>query len=227
MIRFNGKIICFMKTKLGFIIFILMLGSVQALYAQSFSDGDILLPAARKSGGKPLLDCLSERKTTRDFSEKEIDLQIISDLLWAAWGVNRPESGKRTAPSAVNWQEIELWLALKDNVYKYDAVSNKLVFKMTGDHRSAFGRQAFLGKVPLAIAYIADYSRMGDRSDEDKKMYASADAAFISQNIYLFCASEGMGTVVIGAVDRDKLAEVLKLGATQKVVFTQAVGYPK
>ena len=184
------------------------------------------LPKARTTGGRPLMEVLRDRKSTREFIQKEIPLQVLSDMLWAAWGVNRPESGKRTAPSAVNWQEIDVYVASARGLHRYDAFEHRLIEILSDDVRDLTGMQGFVKEAPVNLIFVADYSRMGNRSQSDKDFYSAADAGFISQNVYLFCASEGLGTVVRGAVDRDKLAQKMKLSSEQKIILAQSVGYP-
>jgi SagB-type dehydrogenase family enzyme len=183
--------------------------------------------------GRPLMQVLRERKSSRSFSSKELPLQVLSNLLWAAFGVNRPESGKRTAPSAVNWQEIDIYVAKADGLYLYDATANLLKPILSEDIRSKTTRalqpsRKSIEEAPINLIYVADFSRMGWYvSTADKNLYAAAATGFISQNVYLFCASEKMGTVVRGLVDREALAKVMKLRADQKVILAQTVGYIK
>ncbi|MCM8768354.1 MAG: SagB/ThcOx family dehydrogenase [Candidatus Omnitrophica bacterium] len=184
------------------------------------------LPKPQTTGGKPLMEVLSLRRSVREFSPQDLPSQVISDLLWAAFGLNRPESGKRTAPSAVNWQEIDIYVALSQGVYLYDAKANLLKPVVAGDHRASFGRQSFVKVAPVVLAYVADFSRMGKASQADKDFYSATDTGFISQNVYLFCASAGLNTVVLGVVDRPVLSQVLGLRPDQKIILTQPVGYP-
>lgn len=172
------------------------------------------------------MEALSNRKTSRDFASKELDLQMLSNLLWAANGINRAEDGKRTAPSAVNWQEIDIYLSLPTGVYLYNHLEHRLELFMSGDVREATGRQPFVKDVPINLIYVADFTRMADRPDDVKHWYSAADAAFIAQNVYLFSASEGLATVVRGAVDKLELKKVLKLPEHKHVVLCQSVGYP-
>jgi len=187
---------------------------------------NIQLPQPKKSGGMPLMEALANRKTTRIYSEKPLDLQILSNLLWAANGINRAESNLRTAPSAVNWQEIDIYVSLENGVYLYNAQQNSLDFFMKGDIREATGRQPFVKDAPVNLIYVVDFNRMGDRATDVKHWYSAADAAFISQNVYLFCASEGLGTVVRGAVDKEELKKIMKLPEHMHVVLCQTVGFP-
>jgi len=185
----------------------------------------IQLPEPEKTGGMPLMDALANRKTSREYSNKELDLQTLSNLLWAANGINRPDDGLRTAPSAVNWQEIDIYISLPKGVYLYNAHENTLEFYMKEDIREATGLQPFVKETPVNLVYVADFTRMGDRTEEVKHWYSAADAAFIAQNVYLFCASEGLANVVRGAVDKDELKKVMNLPEHKHVVLCHSVGY--
>jgi hypothetical protein len=186
----------------------------------------LALPAPRTEGGKPLMQALRDRMTDRSLSEQKLSLQMVSDLLWAAFGINRPESGLRTAPSAVNWQEIDIYVALSDGLFLYNASGSRLDPVLKNDIRPLTGRQDFMGRAPLVLIYTADFSRMEGASDKDKEFYSAADTGFISQNVYLFCASEGLSTVVVGYLDRDALSKAMKLRPEQRIILTQPVGYP-
>ncbi len=186
----------------------------------------IQLPAPQTDGGKPLMQVLKNRQSGREYADKAMPDQTLANLLWAADGVNRADIGKRTAPSAKNWQEIEVYVALPDGMYVYDAKANQLKLVLAGDLRGATGKQPFVKDASVNLVYIADLAKT-DGGDEDKLRYTSADAAFIAENVYLFCASEGLVTVVRGNVDRDALAKTLKLKPTQRIVLAQTVGYPK
>ncbi|HOJ40071.1 MAG TPA: SagB/ThcOx family dehydrogenase, partial [bacterium] len=198
--------------------------TVTAVIVSSQELQPISLPKPQMAGGKTLMEALSLRKSTREFSPQELPLQTLSDLLWAAFGINRPESGKRTAPSAVNWQEIDLYVATPKGVYLYEARTNQLKPVAAGDLRASFGRQPFVKTAPVVLAYVADYSKMGRASQTDKDFYSAVDTGFISQNVYLFCASAGLNTVVLGIVDRNALSQALSLKPEQKVILTQPVG---
>jgi SagB-type dehydrogenase family enzyme len=185
----------------------------------------IKLPEPQKTGGMPLMDALAQRKTSRAFSPKELDLQTLSNLLWAANGINRPDNGHKTAPSAVNWQEIDIYVSLEKGVYVYNSIENSLNLFMKGDIRESTGRQPFVKDVPVNLIYVADFTRMGDRTYEVKHWYSAADAAFIAQNVYLFCASENLATVVRGAVEKEDLKKVMNLPEHLHVVLCQSIGY--
>jgi nitroreductase len=177
-------------------------------------------------GGKPLMQALKERQSGRQFSAGKLPLQTLSDLLWAAWGVNRPD-GRRTAPSAVNAQEIDLYVTLAEGVFIFDAQAHSLKPVLDGDHRALSGTQPFVAQAPLNLIYVADFAKMRSGTDQEKMSWASAGAGFIGQNVYLFCASEGLATVFRAFVDREVAAKGLGLRADRKVLFAQTVGYPQ
>jgi SagB-type dehydrogenase family enzyme len=187
----------------------------------------IKLPAPQMTGGKPLLDCLKARQSTRDFSTEKLSPQVLSNLLWAADGINRPDEGKRTAPSAVNWQDIDIYAATADGLFLYLPKEHALKKILGEDVRSATGSQDFVKAVPLDLVYVSDYSKMQRGTEEDKRFYSGAHTGFISQNVYLYCASEGLNTVVRGLVDREAAAKIMKLRSEQHVTLAQSVGYPK
>lgn len=206
------------------VVMVMLLGIVLTSVARAGEMKAIELPDPQREGGMPLMEALQIRKSTRNFSEEELPSQVLSNLLWAAFGVNRPESGKRTAPSARNWQEIDIYVALEKGLFLYDAASHSLKPVLPVDLRAQTGMQDFVGRAPINLVYVADLTRMGDASADQKKMYASADASFIAQNVYLFCASEDLGTVVRGALDREALSKAMQLGSEKYVTFAQTVG---
>jgi len=187
----------------------------------------IQLPTPKVEGGKPLMQVLKNRNSSRSFSPGDVPLQVLSNLLWAAFGINRPESGKRTAPSAVNWQEIDIYVATAGGLYLYDAKGNKFLRILSEDIRALTGRQSFVKEAPVNLIYVADFSRMTGTSQEDKDFYSAADVGFISENVYLFCSSEGLSTVVRGSIERTALAKAMKLRPEQKIILAQTIGYPK
>ncbi|MDP8217668.1 MAG: SagB/ThcOx family dehydrogenase [Candidatus Theseobacter exili] len=172
------------------------------------------------------MKALNERHSSRSFSAKELSQQVLSNLLWASSGINRPKSGFRTAPSAVNRQEIDVYVALKSGLYLYDAKKHSLEPVIEEDIRAQVGVQAFTQTAPVSLVFVADYTKMGTASLDDKKFYSATDTGFISQNVYLFCASEGLSTVVLGWIDRPTLVKKMQLKDYQKVILTQPVGYP-
>ena len=187
---------------------------------------DMILPAPRMEGGKPLMAALKDRQTNRAYDSRALPPQVMSDLLWAACGVNRAESGKRTAPTARNWQEIDVYAVTPQGVYLYDAKAHVLRGVAKGDLRKSTGMQDFVAKAPLNLVYVADVSKMKGVSPGDVDLYIGADTGFVSQNVYLFCASEGLSTVVRGMVNRDTLSKALGLPEHCRIVLAQTVGYP-
>ncbi len=185
------------------------------------------LPPPQTDGGKPLMQALALRATSRAFAPDPIPAQTLSNLLWAAWGVNRPAEGKRTAPSARNWQEIDLLVVRPDGTFLYDAPGHRLLPVAAGDHRALTGIQPFVKDAPLTLLLVADTSRMkGADKDPVQRQWIWADAGFISQNIYLFCASAGLATGVRALVDRPALAKALGLKDHQVILLAQCVGRP-
>ena len=195
--------------------------------AAAGADKQIILPKPRTEGGKPLMQALKARQSQRSFSEKKLPLQVLSDLLWAAHGVNRPGKGKRTAPSAMNWQEIDVYVVLEEGTYLYEAKKHALDLVVPKDLRPLTGRQGFVNKAPLNLVYVADLSRMTLAPRKDRELYSAVDTGFISQNVYLYCASEGLATVVRGWIDRDDLAKAMNLKESQRIIVAQTVGYPE
>ncbi len=186
----------------------------------------ITLPSPRREGGEPLLTALKLRRSTREYSDRKLSPQVLSDLLWAAFGINRP-SGDRTAPYWRHVMVIDVYAAMEDGVWLYEPKSHTLQAHLAEDLRAATGLQDFVGTVPLNLVYVAHGERMTDISPEERRLYASVDTGFIGQNVYLFCASEGLGSVFRGAVDYAKLNGLMRLPAQQFVTFAQTVGYPR
>ena len=180
---------------------------------------NISLPRPVTTGGMPLMEALDKRQTIREYSTREMDNQTLSNLLWAAWGFNRED--KRTAPTANNRQEFDLYITLKTGIYLYDAKANVLQRVVEGDYRKNTGTQDFVGVAAANILFVADKAKQSNINS------SYMNSGFISQNIYLFCASEGLATVVRGMFNKDELEKILKLPETQTIVLTQTVGYPK
>jgi SagB-type dehydrogenase family enzyme len=176
---------------------------------------------------QPFLQLLNKRASTRTYTTQPLPMQTLSDILWAAFGISRTDSGKRTAPTANNKQEIDIYAVMEKGIYLYDAKANQLNLVAAGDHRAAAGTQAYVKDVPLNLIYVADMSKSGGKTDDIKLLYAAAATGFISENVYLYCASVGLGTVIRAYVDRPPLAQILKLRPDQKIILAQTVGYPK
>jgi nitroreductase len=187
----------------------------------------IALPAPQTTGGMPLMQALGLRSTSRAFAPDPIPDQQLSNLLWAAWGINRPADGKRTAPSARNWQEIDVMVVRADGTYRYDAAGNRLVPVAAGDHRALAGVQPFVKDAPLTLVLVADTTRLkGAENDPEQRQWIWADGGFICQNVYLYCASEGLATGVRALIDRPALAKALNLSGSRVVVLAMSVGRP-
>jgi hypothetical protein len=191
-----------MKTLLTLAGIIFMSGILMAEEPQS-----VALPAPVTEGGKPLMQCLNERHSTREFGVDVVNTQVLSNLLWAAFGINRAD-GHRTAPSAMNNQETDIYVFLPEGVYLYDAKTHGLKQVLAGDHRAVAGGQEFVKDAPVNLVYVADFSK-------------------IAENAYLYCASDGLNCVVRGWVDREEVAKLLQLRVDQKVILAQTIGYPK
>ena len=189
-----------------------VLVSAAVLTAGSVMAADIELPKPETSGGMPLMEALAKRRTERRFSPEPLSAGELSNLLWAAAGVNRPD-GRLTAPTALNRQEIVLYVQLADGVFRYDAAANKLI-------RISTEKAEIPGGAPVAIIMVADFNR------QPARQYALVDCGFIGQNVYLFAASNGLATVFRGSFDKESLTRVLKLDQKHEVLFVQVVGRP-
>ena len=194
---------------------------------EALSHEKLSLPQPRMHGGKPILDVLKNRSSCRRFRSDPLPAQLLSDLLWAAFGVNRSDSHGRTAPSTENWQEIAIYVAKADGLFRYEPTDHALARLSTTDIRARTGLQPHDAGAPVDLIYVADFSRATDAPEEEKRLYCVANTAFIAENVYLFCASEGLGTVVRGAIDRPLLAAAMALGKNQRVILAQSVGLPQ
>ncbi len=186
---------------------------------------DISLPAPQKEGGMPLMEALNNRQSARSYSEKPLSNQMLSNLLWAAWGINRSEDGRRTAPSSHNEQNTVLYCALAEGLYTYEAQNHSLVLVTKKDIRAETGTQDYVKSASLNLMYVAK----GDSAanwDETRINAACVNAAFIAQNVYLFCASEGLSCVVRESFDGEKLQEIMQLGTDKVSILAQSVGFP-
>src|ERR1039458_7268027 len=196
------------------------------LFASTVFAQNIDLPAPQKSGGMPLMDALAKRSTGREFDSRDLPPSQLSSLLWACFGINR-QDGKRTAPSAKDCREADIYVILRQGAYVYDAKSNKLNLVVKDDLRSLAGTQVFATNAPVALVFIADLARMEKWSLEENKNFAAIDVGYISQNAYLYCASEGLATGARASVDRKALGQRLKLRSDQMITLAQSVGWAK
>ncbi len=187
----------------------------------------VALPPPDTSAAMPLMQALKLRHSTREYSDKAIPQQVLSDLLWAAFGINRPASGDRTAPYWRHIMVIDVYAAMADGVWFYDPKAHALRQHSSDDIRALTGTQDFVPGAPLNLIFVAHGERMHDVSPADRRLFASVNAGFTGQNVYLYCASQGLGSVFRGAVPYEKLEKAMRLGAGQFVTFCQTVGYPK
>jgi SagB-type dehydrogenase family enzyme len=196
-------------------------------YALSEDLKTITLIKPQMDSSRMLMQVLKDRKSTRTFSPKKLPIRVLSNILWAACGVNRPQTHGRTAPSAGNWQEIDVYVATADGLYLYDAMTHRLKMLHRQDVRSLTGSQPYVKEAPVNLIYVADLSKMGNATPDEKDFYSATDAGFIGQNVYLYCASEGLATVVRGTIDRDVLGKAMKLRDDQRIILAQTIGYPR
>ncbi|ASB49740.1 SagB/ThcOx family dehydrogenase [Alkalitalea saponilacus] len=190
---------------------------------------DIQLPSPDKTGGIPLMQALNDRQTTRDFADKDLTLQDLSDICWAAWGFNRED--KRTAPSSMNKQEMLLYVFLKKGVYLYNAEEHKLELIKKGDHRSVAGLQDFVADAAVNLIFVADMKKAGlDSPDEitpESLIPSHANSGFMAQNVYLVAASKGLGSVIRAWIDADEVHAFLELDEMKRPLYGQSVGHIK
>ncbi|MCM8812967.1 MAG: SagB/ThcOx family dehydrogenase [Candidatus Omnitrophica bacterium] len=215
-----------MRAKLVYTAIFLSLLTYYPLQAQQ-TTADIALPQPSRQGGASLLSALWQRQSQRSFKNARLPEQILSDLLWAAGGINRPETGLKTAPSAMNAQEIAIYAALEQGLYRYDATTHQLILILAKDMRAYAGRQDFLQQAPVCLIFVADMNRIPGDDTAAKQFYAALDTGYISQNVYLYCAAQQLATVAIGWVDKQALAAAMNLPQDHVVILTQPVGYPQ
>lgn len=202
---------------------------ILAVIAVSLSTGlfaqNIQLPAPVKTGGMTLREALSKRQSNRESApDKQLSNQQLSDLLWCAWGYNRPD--KRTAPSWKNWQEIDVYVVMAKGAFRYDAKNNVLVQVSKDDLRKKCGGQEFVSKAALNLVYVCDKARTDEKEEQTLLQATYANTGLIAQNAYLYCASEGLNCVVRGSVPKDELSKALNLRAEQMITLAQTIGVP-
>lgn len=203
-----------------------MMGQLRPKPAKGDSAPSIALPQPTKHGGLPLMDALAKRHSSREFSRDPLPMPLLSDLLWAAYGMNRGDGG-RTSPSAMNAQEVDVFVALPSGAYRYDAAAHELHLVAGGDLRRITGYQDFVDEAPLDLVYVVDHAHMKMVPVGQRASYASTLAGAIAQNVYLFAASAGLATVIRAWIDRAAMADALGLSHDQEVLLSQTVGYPK
>jgi nitroreductase len=203
-----------------------VMGKLRPQPARGDSATSISLPPPETRGGLPLMEALARRHSSREFAPDALPLPLLSGLLWAAYGLNRTDGG-RTAPSALNAQEIDLFVALPSGAYRYDAAAHELRLVAASDLRRVTGYQDFVDEAPMDLVYVADHARMRLVPAGQRESFASVAAGAISQNVYLFAAGNGLATVIRAWIDRAAIADALGLTHDQQVLLSQTVGYPK
>ena len=203
-----------------------LMGQLKARPARGDSAPTLALPAARTSGGMPLMQALQQRQSQREFATTALPEQLLADLLWAAAGINRPALGGRTAPSAMNSQEVDVYVALPAGLYLYEPASHRLRLDVASDVRRVTGYQDFTDEAALDLVFVADHSRMKLVPAAQREAYAHTAVGAMAQNVYLFCAAQGLATVIRAWIDRDALFKAMALAADQQVLLAQTVGYP-
>ncbi|RDU99426.1 nitroreductase family protein [Trinickia dinghuensis] len=196
-----------------------------AASAQGEAPSHIDLPRPDLRSGMPLMSALSFRCSTREFSGESLSPQVLGELLWAADGINRDVTGGHTAPSARAFNEIDIYVALPCGVYRYDAPEHRLVLKLAIDARNMTGYQDFVGAAPLDLVYVVRTSKLLDMPPKQRDVFSAVAAGAIAQNVSLYCASAGLGTVVRGWINHRLLADALSLNEDELPILAQTVGY--
>ena len=206
---------------------LLAAAAIPLLFASAIAQDEVVkLPPPDKKGGKPLMQCLTERKSERSFSDRQLEPQVLSNLFYAAYGINR-EDGGRTAPSARNAQDMLVYAAMPSGLYLYNPADNTLELKLNKDIREKCGMQSDMHKkAALVLIYVSDTSKLKTSDKDVKEFYSANHTGYISQNVYLFCASEGLNTVVCAMIDKDALSKLMGLPENCMIQLIQPLGYP-
>ena len=208
------------------IVTLCMLGFIFSINAQDLQT--IKLKEPNKTGGISVLEAFSKRQSVREYADKKLSEQDLSNLIWATIGINRPESEKRTAPTAMNKQEIDLYVCFPEGIYLYNAKEHSLIPVVKGDLYSLIAvKQDFVHKAPVILLLVADISKFDGDNNEQKKSMGALDAGIVSQNISIFCAGTNMATVPRGWMDSDAIKKALNLKDTQYPMLNHPVGYHK
>jgi len=212
------------RTLLGFSLAVA--GLIFLLYGCSQANAITRLPPPGATGGKSVMEALQLRRTTREFTTRELPDQVLSDLVWAAFGINRPESGERTAPTAWGEKGIDILVFTAEGVFRYAPEEHGLETLLEGDLRELAGTADFVTAAPVTLVYLADHSRTPETAVWEKEKYAYVHTGAIGQNVYLYCASAGLGTVIHDSTPKGALAGKLGLRKDQQIILAQTVGYP-
>ncbi len=188
----------------------------------------IKLPVPKLDKSKSLAQALKDRKSTKEYGAGNVSPQVLSNLLWAGFGINRLDSGRRTAPSAYNKQDVDIYVTTADGAYLYNAKGNDLVPVVPGDLRALTGTQSYFKDAAINLVYVSDTKKMEGAGEEAAKMViASLNTGFVAQNVYLCSAAEGLATVFRISIDKEKLGQALKLRPEQKITGAQTIGSMK
>jgi nitroreductase len=213
-----------MKRKMTALL--LSIGTLVFLGADTAAPEYESLPQPRMEGGRPLLEVLRDRRSTRELRADELDRAQLATLLWSAFGVNRPETGQRTAPCTMNLRCIDIYVATRAGAYRYDADTHRLEVVSRDDLRALTGGQDYVKIAPVALIYVADHAKLARVEAKEREFYAAVDSGLIGQNVYLYCASESLGCVIHMPGDRVALAAALHLRPDQHIVLAHTVGHP-
>jgi SagB-type dehydrogenase family enzyme len=203
-----------------------LIGQLRPQASQGDAASALPLPPPQTEGGMPLMQALRQRQSQREFEPSPLDSQTLSDLLWAAAGINRPDLDGRTTPSAMNSQEIDVFVALPEGLYRYEPSDHILYLVSATDVRRVTGYQDFVDRAPLDLIFVADYARLRAVPAAQRESYASVAAGAMAQNVYLFCASTGLATVIRAWIDRQALSQAMGLEADHQILLSQTVGRP-
>lgn len=204
-----------------------LIGQNRPRPAEGDGSPSVRLPPPNLDGGLPLMQALARRQSQRAFSPEPLDEVTLADVFWAAAGVNRPDLGGRTAPSAMNAQEVLLYAAMPQGLYRYEPTTHELRRVAASDVRGVTGYQDFVDDAALDLIYVADHGRMGMVPASQRTAYAFAAAGAMAQNVYLACASTGLATVVRAWFDREALARAMNLANDEQLLLAQTVGRPR
>ena len=193
-----------------------VLSTILLMTSCNITAQDIQLPEPTRNGGMPLMEAVNNRQSSREFTNATLTHQQLSDMLWIACGYNRPD--KRTVATALNRQEMSAYVITPEAVYRYEPKENKLIHINSGDHRGVSAMQDYSKEAPLNVALVADLAK------QDKDIFAGMTVGALSNNIYLWCASEGLKTVVRASFDQEGLKKALKLNDKETVLLVQTVG---
>ncbi len=204
---------------------LIMLSIVSLCYSQG--NDTIKLLAPHKQGGKPLMQAINERHSSRNFDTKDLTDQQLSDILWVSYGINRTSEDKRTIATANNKQEMDVYIATSKGVFRYDAEKNCLINILKEDIRSKTGSQGYVKDAAANLLYVINKDKSGAKDETGKLVCGAIAAGAMSQDVYLYCASENLGSVVRGSYDKNSLSQLLKLSGEQEIILAQSVGYIK